>query len=148
MQKLTIVLTGLMTASSARADPPTKSAPPKLQGTYERVLSEAAHEMTEDKGSSCGDEPRAAIRKIAENVSSVTVLANSIAVNKGRPSAITFASSDVVVSNVVVDRDEKFTTALRLVVLDSGALVITRNRVERETADWCSDSFGVMIHRD
>ena len=32
-------------------------------------------------------------------------------------------------------------------MLQSGGLLITYNKVERETADWCSDTWGVLLER-
>jgi len=148
MSKLIAGAFVLVAVTSASADT-TKSptAPKSLIGTYERVAGEAPHQIDEGKGNSCGDDVSALIQKTVDNVSRVIVVSNSITMNNGKASTITFATKDAVVSNVVTDRDDRFTTALRISVLGSGALVVTRNRVERETADWCSDTWGVLLQR-
>jgi hypothetical protein len=151
-KQVAVVALGLLAALPADADPRiankgTATAPANIVGVYERVPGEPAKELTEDKSSSCRDPARSFIQKTADGVSRVAVSANSITINNGKSNGITFATSDAVISNVVIDRDDRWTTALRLMVLPSGALVITYNKVERETADWCSDTWGVMIKR-
>ncbi len=146
----TLLLIGLV--SPALADTPgaakgPPATPTKLIGTYERTPAHPAHDLTVDKANSCGEAARGAILKMAESVSRVTVLANSITINNGKPTPIKFATQEAVVSNTVLDRDDRFTTALRIMFLGD-ALTFTYNKVERETADWCSDSWGVLVRKN
>lgn len=147
MRKL-VVLVGLVVAGSASADGPRKTAPAKLVGSYHRKPGEGPAELTADKGSTCGDEARDALRKVAERVSRVVVQPNAIKINTGAPNPLTLATDVAVIANVVAEHDARFTSAFRFMVLEAGALTVTYNKVERETADWCSDTWGVELVKD
>jgi hypothetical protein len=144
-----IGVAGLLAMSMARADPPApaKVAPSKVIGQYRRVPGDPEN-LTSDKASTCGEEASTFIRKMADKVGLFTVQANSVKINDGKSNPIVFVTNDHVISNVILDRDDRWTTALRIMFIGNKALILQYNKVERETADWCSDSWGVLLQRN
>lgn len=84
---------------------------------------------------------------MAEHVSHVGVQRDTLTVNK-TANPITFATDEAVIANVVGGRHPRAVDAFRFGFLESGGMTITYNQVNPETADWCSDTWGVLLVRD